>query len=306
MHDLNDMLLFADVIEHGGFAAAGRAAHLPKSRLSRRVARLEEQLGVQLLQRSSRKLSLTTAGERFLTHCLEMRTAAQAAFETVAQEQKEPHGTVRLSCPVTLAQGSVGELIPRFLALYPRVRVEMRVINRPVDPVEDGVDLALRVRLAIEDSATLVAKRFGASRSVLVAAPALLARQGGMVSEPGDLSRLDTLAMSTSVRREGWPLTGPQGAQVMHTHEPRYVADDLMVLLAAALAGAGAAMLPDYMCRGHLQAGRLVRLLPQWSMPPGLVHAVFPARRALVPAVRRFLDFLAEHMVDDELFADPA
>ena len=305
MQDLNDMILFADVIEHGGFAAAGRAANLPKSRLSRRVARLEAQLGVQLLQRSSRKLSLTTAGERFLRHCIELRASAQAAFETVAQDQKEPHGTVRLSCPVTLAQGSVAELIPCFLALYPQVRVEMRILNRPVDPVEDGVDLALRVRPVIEDSATLVAKTFGNSRGVLVAAPALLARQGS-VHEPADLARLDTLAMSMAEGRRGWRLQGPQGQWFEHAHEPRYVADDLIVLLEAAVAGVGAAMLPDYMCRGHLQAGRLVRLLPEWNPPPGILHAVFPARRALVPAVRRLLDFLAEHLKDDGLLAGAA
>jgi DNA-binding transcriptional LysR family regulator len=303
MHDLNDMLLFADVIEHGGFAAAGRAAQLPKSRLSRRVARLEEQLGVQLLQRSSRKLSLTAAGERFLRHCVEMRTAAQVAFETAAQDQREPHGMVRLSCPVTLAQGAVGELMPRFLARYPEVRVEMRILNRPVDPVEDGVDLALRVRPAIEDSATLVAKTFGSSRGLLVASPALLARQQVDVSGPADLARLDTLAMSPADARRGWRLKGPEGQQVLHTHEPRLFADDLLVLLDAAVAGVGATMLPDYMCRGHLQAGRLVQLLPDWNLPPGLVHAVFPARRALVPAVRRLLDFLADNLVDDGLTA---
>ncbi|AOW11706.1 LysR family transcriptional regulator [Hydrogenophaga crassostreae] len=304
MQDLNDMLLFADVIEHGGFAAAGRAAQLPKSRLSRRVARLEAQLGVQLLQRSSRKLSLTAAGESFLKHCIEMRVAAQAAFETVAQAQKEPHGTVRLSCPVTLAQGGVAGLIPRFLMQYPQVRVEMRVLNRPVDPVEDGVDLALRVRHVIEDSATLVAKTFGHSRGVLVAAPALLARQGGPVNGPGDLARLDTVAMNTSDRRGGWSFQGPDGSHYMHTHEPRYVADDLLVLVEAAVLGVGAAMLPDFMCRGHLVAGRLVQLLPEWTPPPRIVHAVFPARRALVPAVRHLLDFLAEHLVDDGLLVE--
>ncbi len=302
MQDLNDMLLFADVVEHGGFAAAGRAAGLPKSRLSRRVARLEAQLGVQLLQRSSRKLSLTPAGESFLRHCTEMREAAQAAFETVAQEQTEPRGTVRLSCPVTLAQGAVSGLMPRFLALHPQVRVEMRILNRAVDPVDDGVDIALRVRPMIEDSATLVAKIFGNSRGVLVAAPSLLARQGP-VTLPADLVRLDTLAMSVVEGRSSWRLEGPNGAQFAHTHEPRYVADDLGVLVAAAVDGTGAAMLPDYLCRAQLQAGLLVRLLPDWNPPPGIVHAMFPARRALVPAVRRLLDFLAENLAGDGNYA---
>lgn len=298
MQDLNDMVLFADVIEHGGFAAACRASGTPKSRLSRRVARLEQQLGVQLLQRSTRKLSLTPAGELFLRHCVQMREAAQAAFEVISQEQSDPRGTVRLSCPVTLAQSAVGALLPVFMARHPQVRVQMQVLNRPVDPVEDGVDLALRVRLQIEDSTTLVAKTFGTSRTVLVVDPALLARQGP-VQVPADLARLDTLAMSVADGRASWRIEGPEGQPYLHTHEPRYVADDLLTLVRAAVAGIGAALLPDYLCRADMRAGRLVEVLPGWGPAPGITHAVFPARRALVPAVRSLIDFLAEHLAGD-------
>src|SRR4030095_15641610 len=167
MQDLNDMVFFAEVAEHGGFAPASRALGIPKSRLSRRVADLEAQLGVQLMQRSTRRLSLTPARELYLRHCGAVRDAAQAAAEAVAQVQTEPRGTVRLSCPVTLAQSSVGPLLPVFMARSLAVRSEMRVLNRPVYPVEEGVDLALRIRAQIEDSATLVAKFFGLSRGIL-------------------------------------------------------------------------------------------------------------------------------------------
>lgn len=305
MQDLNDMLFFAEVVEQGGFAAAGRSLEVPKSRLSRRIARLEDELGVQLLQRSTRKLSLTPAGERFLRHCSEMRESAQAAFEAVAQSQTEPHGTVRLSCPVTLAQTALGPLMPEFLARHPLVRVEVRVLNRPVDPVEDGVDIALRVREAIEDSPTLVAKTFGASRTVLVASPALLGRQGP-VREPADLARLDTLSMSVGHGRASWRLLGPRGEEFVHVHTPRYVADDLLTLLQAAVAGTGAALLPDYLCSADLGAGRLVEVLCGWGPPPGIAHAMFPARRALVPAVRKLIDFLAERMVGDRPYVSYA
>lgn len=298
MHDLNDMLLFADVVEHGGFAAAGRASGLPKSRLSRRVARLEEQLGVQLLQRSTRRLTLTPAGERFLHHCEELRETARAAFEDVAEAQGDPRGTVRLSCPVTLAQTALGPLLPVFLARCPRVRLDVRVLNRAVDPVDDGMDLALRVRPEIENSATLVAKTLGTSRTVLVASPALLARHEP-VHEPADLARLDTLAMSQRGERESWPLLGPRDQAFTHVHEPRLVVGDLSTLVHAAVAGTGAALLPDYLCRAGLQAGRLVEVLPGWGPPPAIVHVVFPARRARVPAVRALIDFLAENLTAD-------
>ena len=299
MQDLNDMVYFAEVAERGGFAAASRALGIPKSRLSRRVADLEAQLGVQLMQRSTRSLSLTPAGETYLRHCAAMRDAAQAAAEAVAQVQTEPRGTVRLSCPVTLAQSSVGPLLPGFLQRYPGVRVEMRVLNRPVDPVEEGVDLAIRVRSEIEDSATLVAKTFGISRGMLVASPELLARQGP-VNSLDDLGKLDTLTMSAGDGRSQWRLEGPNGKIHIHHHSPRYTADDIATLRFAVLQGVGLTMLPDYMCRADVAAGRLVQVLPEWRLPPGISHVVFPARRALVPAVRRLIDYLAEHMDGDE------
>ncbi|MBO9647168.1 MAG: LysR family transcriptional regulator [Variovorax sp.] len=299
MQDLNDMVFFAEVAERGGFAAASRALGIPKSRLSRRVADLEAQLGVQLMQRSTRRLSLTPAGEIFLKHCTAMRDAAQAASEAVAQVQTEPRGTVRLSCPVTLAQSSVGPLLPRFMERFPAVRIEMRVLNRPVDPVEEGVDLALRVRPEIEDSATLVAKTFGISRGILVANPELLRRQGP-VQTPADLAKLDTVSMSTGDGRANWRLEGPAGKVVVHTHVPRYVADDLLTLKFSVVQGTGASILPDYMCRAELKAGTLVEVLPGWGPAPGITHAMFPARRALVPAVRQLIDFLVENLDREE------
>ncbi|SCK56569.1 DNA-binding transcriptional regulator, LysR family [Variovorax sp. HW608] len=299
MQDLNDMVFFAEVAERGGFAAASRALGIPKSRLSRRVADLEAQLGVQLMQRSTRRLSLTPAGEIFLKHCAAMRDAAQAASEAVVQVQTEPRGTVRLSCPVTLAQGSVGPLLPRFMERFPAVRIEMRVLNRPVDPIEEGVDLALRVRPEIEDSATLVAKTFGISRGILVASPDLLRRQGP-VQTPADLGKLDTVSMSTGDGRANWRLEGPGGKVVVHTHVPRYVADDLLTLKFAVVQGTGASVLPDYMCRAELKDGRLVKVLPGWGPAPGITHAMFPARRALVPAVRQLIDFLVDNLDREE------
>ncbi|MBU4180190.1 MAG: LysR substrate-binding domain-containing protein [Hydrogenophaga sp.] len=295
MQDLNDMLLFAEVVERGGFAAAGRALGLPKSRLSRRVAGLEAQLGVRLLQRTTRKLSLTEVGEAYLRHCQALRESAQAAADTVAQVQTEPRGTLRVACPVTLAQTVLAELMPDFLAQHPLVRVEMMVSNRVVDLVEEGVDVALRVRTTLDDSGSLVVKRLGDDAPVLVASPALLARQGTPTTLDG-LSRLDSMAMSTTDGRASIPLTDPDGKETVLQHTPRYVADDLLTLHVAALAGTGMCWLPSYMCEDDLRQGRLVRLLPDWQTPRGVVHAVFPSRRGLTPAVRCFLDFLGEHV----------
>lgn len=296
MQDLNDMLYFAEVVDRGGFAAAGRALGIPKSRLSRRVAELEAQLGVRLLHRTTRKLSLTEAGELYHRHCAAMRDEAGAAAEAVARVQAEPRGTIRVVCPVTLAQSTVGPLLPLFLARHPQVRVEMQVSNRVVDLVEEGVDVALRVRPSLDDSGSLVVKNLGLTQTLLVASPAQLARQG-RPARFEDLARLDTVSMSAADGRAVWQLLGPDGQAHDHPHQPRYVADDLLTLKMAVVRGVGISVLPDYMCRDELLDRRLVEVLPGWAPRPGIFHAVFPSRRGLLPAVRRFLDFLGEHIV---------
>ncbi|RYF08535.1 MAG: LysR family transcriptional regulator [Comamonadaceae bacterium] len=293
MQDLNDMLYFAEVVERGGFAAAGRALGIPKSRLSRRVSDLEAHLGVRLLQRTTRKLSLTEVGESYLRHCQAMREAAQAAADAVAQVQTEPRGTVRVSCPVTLAQTVLGELMPMFLERHPQVRVEMQVTNRAVNLVEEGIDVALRVRANLDDSGSMVVKRLDDAVQVLVASPQLLARQGTPTTLQ-ELTGLDSMAMSAADGRTSLRLIGPDGREEIVQLAPRYVADDLLTLKFAALAGTGMCWLPDYMCHAELHEGRLTRILPQWSTPRGVVHAVFPSRRGMAPAVRRLLDFLGE------------
>lgn len=293
MQDLNDMLYFAEVVERGGFAAAGRALGVPKSRLSRRVSDLEAHLGVRLLHRTTRKLSLTDVGEAYLRHCQAMRDSAQAAADTVAQVQTEPRGTVRVTCPVTLAHSVVSELIPQFLLSHPMVRVDMQVTNRVVNLVEEGVDVALRVRTTLDASGSMVVKRLDEGTQVLVASPAQLARQGVPVTL-ADLGALDTLAMSAADGRTTFQLISPDGREETVQHSPRYVADDLVSLKFAALAGIGVCWLPDYLCHAELADGRLVRVLPDWSTPRSVVYAVFPSRRGLSPAVRHLLDFLGE------------
>ncbi|WP_294767888.1 LysR family transcriptional regulator [uncultured Rhodoferax sp.] len=294
MQDTNDMLYFAEVVERGGFAAAGRHLGIPKSKLSRRVAELEERLGVRLLQRTTRKLSLTEVGEVYLRHCLAVRDAAEAAAEAVEQVQTEPRGTIRIACPVTLAQHTVGPIMALFLARHPQVKVDMRISNRVVDLVEEGIDVALRVRGTLDDSGSLVVKKLGESNTVLVASPLQLERQGRPASID-DLARMDTIAMSAVDGRATLVLLGPNGAVHNLVHQPRYVADDLLTLKYAAMQGTGMCFMPDYMVRREVEQGRLVHVLAGWAPPRGIFHAVYPSRRGMVPAVRRFLDFLDEH-----------
>jgi DNA-binding transcriptional LysR family regulator len=300
MQDLNDMLFFAEVVDSGGFAPAGRRLGVPKSKLSRRIAELEARVGVRLLQRTTRKVSLTEAGEIYHRHCVAMREQAEAADEAVARVQSEPRGTVRVTCPVTLAQTTIGPILPRFLAAHPQVRVEMQVTNRVIDLVQEGVDVALRVRSNPDDSGSLVVKNLGATLGVLVGSPQLLQRFGEP-KVPDDLRNLPTLAMSAVDGRATWHLVGPRGEEFELQHRPVCTADDLLVLKLAALHPLGMTVLPDYMCTQELRQGLLVPVLAGWSPPAARVLAVFPSRRGMVPAVRRFLDFLGESVVGERI-----
>jgi DNA-binding transcriptional LysR family regulator len=296
VQDLNDMVYFTEIVSQGGFAAAGRSLGLPKSKLSRRLAELEDRLGVRLLQRTTRQLKLTEVGETYYRHCLAMREQAEAAEQAVAQVQGEPRGTVRVACPVTLAHSTLCVVMPEFMARYPQVKIDMRVSNRAVDVVDEGFDVALRVRTTLEDSATLVVKNFGLTGTVLVASPALLQRQG-RPAQVEDLGRLDTVDMSARNGHSRWRLVGPAGQAHVHVHQPRAVVDDLLSLKYLVMQGIGMCFMPDYMCESELKQGQLEKVLPAWGPPPGIFHAVFPSRRGMVPAVRSFLDFLAERVI---------
>jgi DNA-binding transcriptional LysR family regulator len=295
MQDLNDMYFFAEVVDRGGFAAAGRALGIPKSKLSRRVAELEQRLGVRLLQRTTRKLSLTEAGELYHRHAVAMREQAEAAEEAVALVQNEPRGTIRVTCPTTLAQTTIGPILPKFMADHPHVRLDMLVTNRVIDLVQEGVDVALRVRPSVDDSGSLIVKKLAPTNGLLVASPQLIARIG-KPQRPEELDRFPSVAMSAADGRATWLLRGPHAREFTLHHKPCLTADDLLTLRYFALDGTGMCVLPDYMCHRDIREGKLQEVLPGWAPPTAVIHAVFPSRRGLVPAIRRFLDFLGENV----------
>lgn len=297
MQDLNDMVFFAEVAERGGFAAASRALGVPKSRLSRRIADLERGLGVLLLQRTTRKLSLTPAGGMYLRHCRDMRDAAVSAAEVISQLQSTPRGTVRISCPVTLARTTIGPLLLQYMALYPDVHLDVQLIDRPVNLVEEGIDIAIRVRSTIEDSVMLAAKRLHVIHPLLVISPSQLERQGP-IRGPTDLLRIDTLDRGADEGQGVWRLMNPDGHIQIVRHIPRLIMRDLPLLKNAAVSGLGAVMLPDYMLQAELANGTLIELLQGWRGITNIIYALFSPRRALTPAVRELLDFLSEHVPD--------
>jgi len=292
MEDLNDLYLFVQVVDHHGFAAAGRALGMPKSKLSRRIAQLEERLGVRLIQRSTRSFIVTPIGQEYYRHCVAMLVEARAAQEAIDRFGGEPRGTVRIACPPAMLDYRISELLARFLAGRPRIVLDLESTNRRVDVIGEGFDIALRVRFPPLEDTGLVMRVLGESEQRLVASPALIRACGG-VAEVGDLSRLPSLGERSEYRDHAWHLLGPRGEAVTVEHVPRMLSDDRSALRQAAMHGVGVVQLPTMMVRDALRDGQLMEVLPPWRPRPGLAHAVFPSRRGLLPAVRELIEFLA-------------
>ncbi|MGY0504529.1 LysR substrate-binding domain-containing protein [Luteimonas sp. e5] len=291
--DLNDLYCFSVVVEHGGYAAAERAVGIPKSRLSRRIAQLEKDLGARLLQRSTRRFAVTELGQAVYRHAQEMLAAAEAARDAVARVATTPRGLVRLSAPVSLAQELLPRVLPDFFERYPDVRLQVHVSNRRVDLVEEGFDIALRVRSRLDEDGDLVLRSFGQSRELLLASPAYL-RRHGRPRLPQDLAAHTVLMAFEDSARQRWELHGPGGEVATVELEPRLAAFDFPMLKQLITHGAGITMLPEMICAEAVRNGELEVVLPQWSLPQGIVHAVFASRRGLLPAVRALIDHLAE------------
>lgn len=293
MQDLNAMYLFAKVVEHGSYSAAARALGLQTSKLSRHISELEKQLGVRLLQRTTRKVTVTEIGQTYYQHCAALEAEALAAQEAIDRTRSEPQGTVRMSVPISLMQGLVSGVITRFLQKHPQVKVYVDMTNRRVDVIEEGFDLALRVRTPPLDPSDLAMRKLGESAGVLVATPALLEKHG-RPKHPMELENYPTVAMTTAGDRYVWQFREKDCSPINVTHSPRLMTDSFDALRDAVAGGVGVGYLPFFVVHDLLAKNELERVLPEFGLPPGIVHVVFPSRRGMVPAVRALIDALAK------------
>lgn len=285
---LAEMAVFARVAEARSFTAAARELGMTKSAVSKQVARLEAHLGLRLLNRSTRRLSLTEAGTAFLGGCQQMVAEAEQAEQAVSFLAAAPRGTLSLNAPVSFGTRHILPGLAEFLAAYPELRVEVTLNDRVVDLVEEGFDAAVRIR-KLEDSA-LVARRLAGSRRVLAAAPDYLRRNPAP-------ARLEDLAAHESLiyayQREGpvWRLDGPEGPREVKV-SGRLQVNNGDALMAAAIGGAGIAYLPTFLCGDALRDGRLARVLPDWCDREDSISLLYPQGRNLLPKVRVFVDFM--------------
>ncbi|WP_348946470.1 LysR substrate-binding domain-containing protein [Chitinibacter sp. FCG-7] len=292
--DFNDYVYFARVIEFGGFSAAARQLGIPKSRLSRRIAGLEERLGVRLLQRSTRKLTLTDVGQKFLGHCQALLREAEAAECVVASQRIEPAGRVRLSMPPAMMDG-LSQTLLRYISENPKVVLETIATPRRVDLLEENIDVALRVRATDDEDLQWATRRLRPSQIKLVASPALIARLGG-INTPGALAMAPALGMLGPDQRIHWRLVNAAGESREFILPPRLATEHFGLRRQAAIAGLGVTILPADAVVADLASGDLVEVLPDWHFPLGHVQAVYVSQRGLAPAVRTLLDILAEEL----------
>ncbi|MGQ9426425.1 LysR substrate-binding domain-containing protein [Gilvimarinus sp. F26214L] len=291
MLNLNDLHFFVHVMDHGGFAAAARKLHIPKSTLSKRVAELEKSVGARLIHRTSRSFVPTEMGRNFYRHAVAALIEAEAAENLVKGRLAEPSGAVRITCSVPTAQISLADLLPTIARTYPKIQLEVHATDRFVDIVQEGFDIAVRDHFKPLPDSELVQRRIGSGSIFLIAAPSYLEEQG-VPGRPEDLAGHEGLLSSQS--EDNWILRDQAGRQTEVRPKRRFTADESTVLLRAATAGLGIARLPRKLCQRELETGKLVRVLPDWTAGEVLSTLLIPHRRGLLPSVRVVCDALAE------------
>lgn len=292
MIDLNDIVVFARVIEAGSFTAAARLLDMPKTTVSRRIAALEREVGVRLIQRTTRSLNVTDAGRLYYEQSSQALRTIDDANQLLAEARTEPLGTIRISAPVGFGAYFLTATVFDFLAAYPKTKIELRLTDDILNLVENGIDLAFRTG-TLPDS-TLIARKLGAAYRILCASPDYLARRGAP-AVPADLAHHDCVIAGQSTAGAHWVLDGPHGQETI-TVSGRFAANEMQAVIAAAIAGYGIAQLPRGLCEASIRDGRLRRVLDDYATPGGGLHVVYPSSRHLSPLVKAFIELAAERI----------
>ncbi len=297
MNDLNNLVYFARIVEHGSLSAASNALGVAKSVLSQHLAKLEAELGVRLIRRSTRKLLVTELGLRYYERCLDVLRQIERANKVIDDARSTPRGVVRMTCPINFSQMILAPLLAEFMLQNPEVEIFLDTTNREVDLIAEDYDLTLNISPRVRTS-TQIVRSIPVPRHFLVASRRFFDKSG-LPREPEDLRGLPCVGGIQGIvggGRQAWELVNAKGETRSIAHRPRLLSEDLCVLKSAALAGCGITELPPVFCRDELIDGSLVRLLPDWSLPEMYLHAVFAARDGLPTAVRSFIDYLSAHL----------
>ena len=300
MEEFAAIPVFVAVVENGGFSAASRTLGVSKSAVSKRINQLENHLGVLLLHRTTRKLSLTEAGERFYEHAAEALSAASKAEDAVTELQGEPQGKLKISSSMSFGRLHVAPLIPKFMQRYPKLQIDLVMDDRNIDLVAEGIDVAIRSG-DMPDS-TLVARKLAPLRQVLCASPGYIDRYG-MPATPSELGERNCILFSYSGDANEWTLNkGDRSESVLVSGS--YRVNNSEAILEALREGVGIGRLPTFVAGPDLKAGNLLRVLEAYHIPDHIFYAVFPERQYLPAKVRAFLDFAIEYFGGDQPYWD--
>jgi Transcriptional regulator len=294
---LNDFFYFVQVVDRGGFTAAGRTLRIPKSTLSHRIQQLENTLGVRLLNRTSRRFGMTDAGSDFYRHAVMMLREAELAETAIRQRLSEPTGTVRFTAAVATMQFAMRDIVADFLVRHPKVNVVAHATDQYVDIVAENYDVAIRAHSGKLPDSTLVQRTLTPAPWLLFAGAAYL-DANGPVDTPRDLAKHPSLFMMRTGVEPIWRLrrsTG-RGEKVVVPLTPRLLIDDMLSLKQAAIGGLGLVALPGYVCRDDLKSGVLRQVLPDWIADDSTLTALIAYRQGLLPSVRAFIDHLAAEL----------
>jgi DNA-binding transcriptional LysR family regulator len=292
---LSSMKVFAAVVEAGSFAGAADKLETSRAMTSKQVQKLEEHLGTRLLNRTTRKLSLTETGREFYERCVQILTDVAEAEQVAGQMTSTPRGVLKLTMPLSFGQHRLAGIVGEYAQAYPQVRLDISLSDRKVDIVEEGFDLAIRIGTLPQSD--LIARKIGGVRSLICASPAYLAGHGTPV-KPADLTKHACLGYTLTGNSGEWRIEGPGGEVLVPVTGP-IRADNGDMLRLAALSGAGVVFQPRFIVADDLAAGRLVRILPEWQSGELGVHAVYPSRRHLSAKVRTLIEFVAERLAPD-------
>lgn len=290
MEGFSAIPVFIAVVEQGSFSAAAAALGVSKSAVSKRINQLEDQLSVRLLHRTTRRLSLTEAGETYYRHAQQAWQAACLAEDSVTQRQEQPHGRLRINAPMSFGRLHIAPLIPDFLAKYPDIEIDMVMDDRHVDLIDAGFDVAIRAG-DLPDS-SLVARKLVDCHSIVCASPQYL-QENGYPRTPADLLEHNALIYSLSERAAQWCFMDQDGVETVEV-SGNYQVNNSEALREALLKGAGVGRLPTFVAGQDIRAGRLVNLLAEYQMPCKSIYAVFPERTYMPAKVRAFLEFAVE------------
>ena len=290
--DLNDIVVFARVVEAGSFTAAARLLGMPKTTVSRRIAALEHAVGVRLVQRTTRSLSITDAGRLYYEQSSQALRTIEDANLRLAEVRAEPSGTIRVSAPVGFAGHFLARAIFDFLAAYPKTRVELLLTDDTLNLVEHRIDLAFRTGI-LPDSA-LIARKLGSTHRVLCASPDYLARYG-VPATSADLARHHCVIAGPSIGSAHWVLNGPHGQETVAV-SGRFAANEMQAVIAAAIAGYGIAQLPYQAAEAFFRDDRLHRVLGNYTTPVGGLYAVYPSSQHVSPLVKAFIEVAVERL----------